>query len=330
MKPRFDDDDIRLLSEEADGLQRIWSETDFLGKSLQLCRGVVWSLEESAELVRRLAVSSLIERAPFSLIRVGDGEGNVLAMVGETSNADLHLKAFNATFHKQDLQCLGEAEAKRFSRALECSVCSADVLGIRSFNPWHPSTFDSRELKHARDCLDRRDARGAHGLLHSRKQVERLLGMGRLSEATVTHAWVHMLLIAALPEIVDACEKLIVITGRDELRSSFLSRFGSKEVEFISIPLEGDRRSRKSGMLHYPGVYEDVLKRLAGDHAGTLVLVGAGIFGKVYCHTAKRHGAVALDLGSAFDVMSGVKTRQAHKRFGELAVMAAGPRPEEA
>jgi hypothetical protein len=318
------------LSEEADRLQHLWSKTDFLGKSLELSRGVVWSLQEAADLVTRLAVSSLTERTPFSLIRVGDGEGNVLALLRENSNFELNLKAFNAMFHSQDLQCLGGAESRRFSRSLECSVLGADVLGIRSFNPWHQSTIDSLELSYARGCLERRDARGAHGMLHARKQVERLLETGSLSDAILTNAWVYIPLIPALPEIVEACKRLVVITGREELRSGFTSRFGSKEIDFISIPLEGRRRSRNNRMHHYPGVYEHVLKGLEGNLAGTLVLVGAGIFGKVYCHAAKQHGAVALDLGSAFDLMSGIKTRPIHARFGGLSFTAAGPDQKDA
>lgn len=42
------------------------------------------------------------------------------------------------------------------------------------------------------------------------------------------------------------------------------------------------------------------------------MLVGAGFFGKIYCHTAKMNGAVAVDLGSAFDVLAGLSTRPAH------------------
>lgn len=325
MTPQFTDDDIRLLSEEADRLERAWSTTDLLGKSRELSRGAVWPLQDSADLVTRLAVSALAERAPFSLVRVGDGEGNVLALSEETSSSDLDLRAFNATFQVQDLQCLDYAEARRLCGALERSVCSADVLGIRSFSPWHESKFDSLELQHARGCLERKDARSAHGLLHARKQVERLLETGRLSDAILTSAWVYIPLIPALPEIIGACEKLIVITGRDGLRSDFLSRFGTKEIDFVSIPLEGSRRSGRNSPRHYPGVYEQVLKELDADLAGTLVLVGAGLFGKVYCHAAKQHGAVAIDLGSGFDLLAGIRTRPIHKRFAELPVMAAGP-----
>lgn len=328
MKPRFTDEDIRLLSEEADRLQHVWSKTDFLSKCLEHSRGVVWSLQESADLVTRLAVSCLTEGAPFSLIRVGDGEGNALAVSGETYNSDLNLKAFNTIFHNQDLQTLHLAEAQRFCRSLERSVCSADVLGIRCINPWHPSTFDSLELQYSRGCLEKKDARGAHGMLHARKQVERLVEMGCLSDAVLTHAWVYISLIPALPEIVHACKKLIVITGREELRSSFVSRFGSKEIDFVSIPLEAIRRPDKK-MRHYPDVYEHVLKGIDGNLAGTLVLVGAGIFGKMYCHAAKQHGAVALDLGSAFDLLAGIRTRPIHGSFGEVSFKDAGPRSEE-
>ena len=45
---------------------------------------------------------------------------------------------------------------------------------------------------------------------------------------------------------------------------------------------------------------------------GALVLVGAGIFGKIYCDVARNHGAVALDIGSAFDLMVGLMTRPVH------------------
>jgi hypothetical protein len=43
--------------------------------------------------------------------------------------------------------------------------------------------------------------------------------------------------------------------------------------------------------------------------------VGAGLFGKVYCHTAKQDGAVAIDLGSAFDILAGLETRPVHKWY---------------
>ena len=39
---------------------------------------------------------------------------------------------------------------------------------------------------------------------------------------------------------------------------------------------------------------------------GTLFLVGAGLFGKIYCGIARKWDAVALDVGSLFDGWAGV------------------------
>ena len=43
------------------------------------------------------------------------------------------------------------------------------------------------------------------------------------------------------------------------------------------------------------------------------MLVGAGVFGKIYCHAAKSAGAVSLDIGSAFDILAGIQSRPVHK-----------------
>ena len=55
-----------------------------------------------------------------------------------------------------------------------------------------------------------------------------------------------------------------------------------------------------------------MLDALSGDLRGTLVLVGAGFLGKLYCQAAKNSGAVAVDFGSAFDILAGVVTRPIH------------------
>ena len=320
MKPCFTDEDLRVLAEEAGRLRGVWSEAGILGKALKLSRGTVLGWSASADMVAAAAVSCLLERKPFSLVRVGDGEGNVLSVLSDSSSSELDLKAFNATFYTQDRQCLSADEARRFSRAMESAVCSADIVGIRAFNPWHGLNFDVLEADYALNCVEIKNARGAHGLLNARKQLERLLDEGRLSDAIMTQAWVHLSLLRRLSDIIEACESLIVITGRTELRNEFVARFGGKALNFISIPLDN-----VSG--HFPERHEETLGQLSGDLAGALVLVGAGIFGKAYCHAAKAHGAVALDLGSAFDILCGLKTRPVHQRVFKDVIHWIDPQP---
>ena len=165
----------------------------------------------------------------------------------------------------------------------------------------------------ARRTLQRGNVRAAHGLINARKQIERLLQAGCMEKVILTHAWVHMSLLEHLPDIIEACERLIVITGRDELRDEFRSRFGTRRLDFHSIPLEGLRRPKEVAPHHFPELYEAMLERLNEPLSGALVLVGAGIFGKAYCNAAKMQGAVALDMGSAFDILCGLRTRPVHR-----------------
>jgi len=313
VKPRFTKDDVCALSEEIDSLRQIWEKTDLLAGSLRLCRGVVLGDQASGELVAHRAIFSLREGKPFSLVRIGDGEGNVLSVLEKTASLQLNLTAFNVTFHNQDRQCLSDEGARRFSANMECSVCCADILGIRSFHPWGGASFDTAEGTMALRRYEEGNFRAAHGLIHARKQVERLLQSGSLANVILTHAWVHLSLIAHLPDIIEECERLIVITGRDGLQDEFRSRFSEKKLDFYSIPLEGMLRSKTNVSHHFPEPFETMLERLNENLSGALVLVGAGIFGKAYCHAAKRQGAVALDIGSAFDILSGLKTRPVHK-----------------
>ena len=63
---------------------------------------------------------------------------------------------------------------------------------------------------------------------------------------------------------------------------------------------------------HYPAIYNDILDFLDQDLTKSLVIVGAGVFGKIYCHAAKSSGAVSLDIGSAFDILAGLQSRPVH------------------
>jgi hypothetical protein len=57
-------------------------------------------------------------------------------------------------------------------------------------------------------------------------------------------------------------------------------------------------------------IYPEIVERVrASSRPGTLVLVGAGIIGKILVDEARQCGAVALDVGSLLDYVAGVKSR---------------------
>lgn len=102
-----------------------------------------------------------------------------------------------------------------------------------------------------------------------------------------------------LHKIVAAAEDVVVVTCRE---AAFLG-----DVVTISVPEE----AHTSGTFNdHPEKFSSIrglVRREAGP--GALVLVGAGLFGKIYCDDAKQGGAVAIDVGSLFDMWAGVQSR---------------------
>jgi len=248
-------------------------------------------------------IAYLREQTPASLLRVGDGEGGALGM----TNSVIHpqqASAFYAKFLRQNGVAIPQEDAISLCTKVRSALASADIVGFRSFR------FAEKQV--IQDYLDRGELNAGLNLLYARELLQRGLLQDRWRDAIITSAWIHLDLISHLGKIVDAARSIIVITGRSELRAEVCSRFGSRLEDFISVPVE--RRAPKSpDESHYFGVFLSVLKRLNQDLRGKLVLAGAGLFAKVYCHAAKLNGAVAIDLGSAFDILAGLETRPAHK-----------------
>jgi hypothetical protein len=65
---------------------------------------------------------------------------------------------------------------------------------------------------------------------------------------------------------------------------------------------------RKTGE-HFPGVYHETLQRIGAFEPGAIVLIAAGVCGKVYAHRAKTAGCIGLDVGAIADYFMGIQTR---------------------
>jgi hypothetical protein len=91
------------------------------------------------------------------------------------------------------------------------------------------------------------------------------------------------------------------------------SRFGVGVATHILVPPGDSMRDMQHRALSDeempPRSLERALEALDDKLHGTLVLVGAGYAGKVTIDEARKHGGVALDLGSIFDSWMGEHTR---------------------
>lgn len=310
MNPAFDENDTRYLREHIARSEQDMLPASAIPEISDKCRGIVLGTQTAADHITQAAILALQNRKPFSAVRLGDAEGNIIGCCDPTLDIERELKWFNVALKWQSGSVMSLDEAKTFASQMEAAFCDADVLGLRMFVPFALENWPfGLSAQWANKLIDEKsDLRGAHGVLRSDELPLRWLREGALQHTTLIHAWYHTPLLDRLDQLVAAAETTIFINGRQELSGPLKARFPKSDIDFIPIPAEPPKPG-ELGPMHYPDAFQNVLHKLDRDLAGSLVLVGAGIIGKIYCHAAKKSGAVVIDIGSAFDLLAGIHSR---------------------
>lgn len=258
---------------------------------------------------------------PFSLIRLGDGEAIVLSLGDDIWLQDLAYLHGHWGAERVTLRAVAEVQ-----RDLMAALVGADVVGIRD---------DIVNVRVSADLLDRtgREIKDfVSSAFHIRKdELENLSPIGarrlallhrRLSEIDWSSdqqfcsAWIHWELLAtgALNRILEDVTEVGLVTSRPELEQIVASRF---DVRTSAVIVPDKFIDSKASGKHVPHRYRSIRSELTFPE-GSLVLVGAGIPGKVYCQWLKESGCIAVDVGSVFDVWLGKASRPRvlESRFG--------------
>jgi len=257
----------------------------------------------AAPIVCDKIIAALSEKKPLSVVRVGDSEGCAIALTKFALNAQQVMGFYNS-LQKQNGAAVPLPAAVEFCMELREALTSADVIGFRAFR--------NDESIIINGAIARGELHAALGILYAREFLQQGTERRDWRSATITSAWIYLNIIPLIVRLAEAANATIVITGRPELRAEFARRLGGRLEEFIAVPAQWSAPQRPE-LSHFARAFPAVRKRLACDLRGKLVLIGAGLFGKIYCHTVKLNGGVAVDLGSAFDILAGLKTRSVHK-----------------
>jgi hypothetical protein len=267
-------------------------------------------LDDSAtiELVR----SAVTAAEPFSLIRLGDGEGVVLSLGDDLWLEDLSY--LHGHWGTNGVTLGSVAEVKR---GLESAIQGADVIGLRPdiLGVSLPSDLLGRSGNEVREFVtssfhlrgeerEKLSPLGARRLALLHRELSRV---NWSAHQRFCSAWIHWELLAsgALDRILEEVSHVGLVTSRPELEAMVADRFDSR-TRAVVVPdkfVEAPEAGR-----HVPDRYMTVRSELTFPE-GTLVLVGAGIPGKVYCQWLKEAGCVAIDVGAVFDAWVGKASR---------------------
>lgn len=236
-------------------------------------------------------------KIPTSFIRLGDGEGIFMKY---PENLEKHQQKdqnkIQFTWWKGVL--LTEEHSDVIDQFHD-AVINADVLGIvperRIIRSVNPANLNS-------------DSRGILAILHNLPILPLVCEL-----YTSCHAHTDLEQWDLYSYILKDLQSVVIISCHIQIAQYIKERFGIDHVTVYNIPSE-KRYEDLFGydeikQAHFPDVYYDILDRIKSIEKGQTVLVAAGFLGKVYCDLIKRHGGIALDIGSVADRWSEFATR---------------------
>jgi tetratricopeptide (TPR) repeat protein len=262
--------------------------------------------------IQRPIFAAIESRAPFSLIRLGDGEGAWLSISPEDTQKFERIYAFNRKktlrvwFGTDRFQTLPSFIAA--SRRLAQAVQSADLVGL-PYGLRIAREYQVGSLNGVPSCvnilrwLEQRDPSGT-GRAYCSQDVHLIL-----------HREGFFVRLFSLPIEIG------IISCHPDIGYRIAKAFGTKVCQILIIPEEAgfsevdqtlSTIKGTSGMTepHFPITYNRVLTKIRENPFEVRVwLVAAGFLGKIYCAAARDAGAVALDIGSIIDGWAGKVTR---------------------
>ena len=272
-----------------------------------------FTLDEEVEICRIIS-HKLTERAPFSLIRLGDGEGVLMSIAHDSPRSDFQYLAKHLGPDGIELEQLLALKGR-----LIHSVTAADVIGIR--NDIQNVTFDASNFELPEEEFLRR-FRGAFKLRNVEEQLP-YAGCRRIAllhrslsnlelpkDRRYCSAWLQYELhrSGTIFRLLRGQSRIGLISARNAL-PELLEKLTGVAVRYFEIPdMYRDLKTQVEGS-EYIDLLESVLSEQLTEFPGMLFLIGGGLYGKLYCQAVKSQGGVALDVGSLLDAWLGIPSR---------------------
>ncbi|MGE0714308.1 MAG: tetratricopeptide repeat protein [Alphaproteobacteria bacterium] len=247
---------------------------------------------------------------PLAAIRLGDGEGNFMPYADDLAR---HRPADRSSIQRiwwprplADAWDLAALEGD-----LAAAIGVADIVGVPDLYRLVRSFADG--------VAPNQTSRGTLAVVEHAARGSLLRAEALVTTCHFHNAFAYWRLWEPLLAVAGRCS---LVSGRPELAAALSTRFGIAVDRVHRVPPE---RKYAPGLPdvsdHHFARRDEIRAGLGATRPGDVVLVAAGILGKIYCVDIRAAGGIAIDVGSLADYWCGVTTRTAH----ETAAFRAAP-----
>ncbi|MEM7662711.1 MAG: hypothetical protein AAF292_10705 [Pseudomonadota bacterium] len=273
--------------------------------------------EDERDLLLIRVKNALKQGVPISCIRIGDGESYGF---GTTALESLDneivppllertAQIFEHDHPARELVWWGDhidtANKEVLRSEIESAILNADIIGT-------PNIY--RLCRDLRPSPFHEEMQG-RGLCHALIETAGLLRKRQDTFSVADERFNHVFTSDVVAHLAEISRRVVVVGPYPE--SDIVDKLSlSTPLKIIQIPPHTRIRQAIEEGKEAPGTLPTIAMEIAESvtresEAGVLVLIAAGIWGKVFANKARSQGAVALDLGSAVDYWMDVKSRSA-------------------
>ena len=248
---------------------------------------------------------ALKNKTPFSVIRIGDGEANIVSFSAYPKTPYLNHYVFKKICAmQQDTFKLNHATMICLEEMLFSALLQADIIGVIGL--WRAGTPTVNNLKK----MFLTDYRGISGHWRAIDFILKVASKKIFTNKILASAHLYFSILKYLPEILKNSKKVILISNRSNILDKLIAQY--PQIDFLLIEVGTTNKNKLSNT---PDFLEIVHNKLPNNLQGILCLVGAGIWAEIYCSWIKQRGGIGIDIGSGFDLLDGKITRPVHKKL---------------
>lgn len=256
--------------------------------------------------ITMLIKQAWVNKKPLSLIRLGDGEVNLLTYQAYPETPKLNYFVAEQSVNKRAHSFkVSEETLVQLAEMMHHSLINADIVGLLGI--WRLKQVTVEQFLNNKGIKIR-------GRVGHWRGLDYLLSMAAnnfFNGKTLVTAHCYFSIIENLEMLFSGLNGLEVLLINNQSKALYVLANQYPKINFKAINIPASERPL---IRNKPYFLEETEANLPNNLSGVLVLIGSGPWAEIYCQLVKERGGIGVDIGTGFDLLVGKLTRPIHRK----------------